>query len=71
MAEEILRELNDFASEYDFIFKQTEKGLLPIPLVNNKPMTEEEVNNLSEEEVERLGNLSIELNQKSFEYKRG
>lgn len=33
-------------------------------------MTEEEMNNLSDEEIERLGNLSIELNQKSFEYKK-
>ena len=70
LAEEILAELNGFAKEYNFVFRQTEKGLLPIPLVNNKPMTEEEMNNLSDEEIERLGNLSIELNQKFFEYKK-
>lgn len=70
LAEEILMELNEFAREYGFVFRQTEKGLLPIPLVNNRPMNEAEMNNLSDEEIERLGNLSIELNQRSFEYKK-
>lgn len=70
LAEEILMELNGFAREYGFIFRQTEKGLLPIPLVNNRPMNEAEINNLTDEEIERLGELSIELNQKSFQYKK-
>lgn len=70
LAEGILAELNEFAREYGFVFKQTERGLLPIPLVNNRPMNEAEINNLPDEEIERLGNLSIELDQKSFQYKK-
>ncbi len=31
-AQEILNELNNVAKDYNFIFKQTEKGILSIPL---------------------------------------
>lgn len=68
IAESILEELNQYARKYDFIFKQTDKGILSIPLYNNRPMTDEELQKLSDKEMERLGNISIELNQKSFDY---
>ncbi len=68
LAESILMELNNFAKEYNFVFKQTDRGIMSIPLINNRPMTDEEVEKLSREEVERLGNISVELTQKSFDY---
>lgn len=68
MAEGILMELNSFAKEYSFVFKQTERGILSIPLIDNRPMTDEELDKLSDEEMERLGNISIELTQKSYDY---
>lgn len=68
LAEAILEELNLYAKKHNFVFKQTDKGILSIPLHNNRPMTDEELNKLTDEEMERLGNISIELNQKSFEY---
>ncbi|WP_353093421.1 ATP-binding protein [Tissierella praeacuta] len=68
MAESILVELNNFAKEYNFVFKQTERGILSIPLIDNRPMTDEELDKLSDEEMDRLGNISIELTQKSYDY---
>ena len=67
-AQEILNELNDIAREYKFVFKQTEKGILSIPLKNNRPMTDEELNTLSEEEIENLMELSNELSQRAYDY---
>jgi len=68
MAENILIELNNFAKEYNFVFKQTERGILSIPLVDNRPMTDEELDRLSDEDMDRLGDISIELTQKSYDY---
>lgn len=66
-ASELLDELNEFAKQYDFMFKHTEKGLLTIPLVDGKQMTDKELQELSEEEMEKLGNTSMELAQESYE----
>ena len=66
--QEILNELNDLAKDYNFVFKQTEKGILSIPLKDDKPMTDEELDKLSEEEIENLIELSNDLSQKAFDY---
>jgi lon-related putative ATP-dependent protease len=68
MAQQILSELNDLAKDYNFIFKQTERGILSIPLKSGKPMTDEEISKLSEEEVDKLMEFSNELSQKAFNY---
>lgn len=68
LAEQILFELNSMAKKYNFVFRQTDKGIMSIPLVDNRPMTDEEMGRLTEEEIENLGNTSMELTQKSFEY---
>lgn len=68
MAKQILNELNILAREYNFIFKQTEKGLLNIPLKDNRPMTDEEINKLSRDEIEHLMAISEELSQRAYEY---
>ena len=67
-AQEILNELNNVAKDYNFIFKQTEKGILSIPLKNNRPMTDEELNALSEKEIEALMESSNELSQRAYDY---
>lgn len=67
-AQDILSELNHMAKEYNFVFKQTERGILSIPLKNGRPMTEQELNELSEKEIEELMELSTQLSQKSFDY---
>ncbi len=66
IASDILHRLNEFASEYNFMFKHTESGLLTIPLINGKPMTDKDLDKLSEDEMEDLGNTSMELSQKSY-----
>jgi len=68
LAENILMELNNFAKQYNFIFKQTENGILSIPLIHDRPMTDVEMNELSDEEIAELGNISIELTQRSYDY---
>lgn len=68
VAESILMELNNFAKEYSFVFKQTDRGILSIPLIDNRPMTDEELEKLSDDEMDRLGDISIELTQKSYDY---
>ncbi len=68
MAQEILDELNNLAKDYNFVFKQTEKGILSIPLKDGRPMTDDELSELSEEEIESLLESSNELSQKAFDY---
>ena len=41
---------------------------MSIPLVDNRPMTDEELDRLSDEDMDRLGDISIELTQKSYDY---
>lgn len=64
----ILMELNALAEEYNFTFRQGEKGMLSIPLREGKPMTDEEIDNMSKEELEDLMKASGELNQEAIEY---
>lgn len=67
-AKEILKELNELAGEFNFIFKQTEKGLMSIPLKDNRPMTDEEIEELSMEEIEYMMEMGQELTQRAYEY---
>lgn len=67
-AEDVIDELNEVAKDYGFVFKQTEKGILSIPLVGDRPMTDKEIENLSEEEVEEIKKSSNELSNKTFDY---
>ncbi|MCF6463849.1 Lon protease family protein [Clostridium sp. Cult1] len=67
-AQQVLNELNHLAKRYSFIFKQTERGILSIPLKEGRPMTDEELDSLSQEEIEELIKTSNELNQKAFDY---
>lgn len=67
LATDVLNKLNQFAKEYRFMFKHTEQGLMTIPLVDGKPMTDKDLEKLSDEEMEALGNTSMELTQRSYE----
>ena len=67
-AEDVIKELNEVAKSYGFVFKQTEKGIFSIPLVEDRIMTDKEVEDLSEEEVEKLKESSNELSKKAFDY---
>jgi len=61
LSQKMVEDLNDIAKKYNFKFTQTEKGLMSYPLVNGKPMSEEEYRNLSQDEFEELRRRTNEL----------
>ncbi|MTI71519.1 MAG: ATP-dependent protease [Firmicutes bacterium] len=65
--EEIIDKLNDIAKDYDFEFTKTEKGLITYPLIDGRPMKEEELEDLSEEELVKLKEKSNKLNSEAYE----
>ncbi|WIV13470.1 ATP-binding protein [Proteiniborus sp. MB09-C3] len=65
--EDIIDELNSMAKEHNFIFRQTEKGLLSIPLIEGRPMKESEIEDLSEEEIADIRKNSTQLISKAFD----
>ncbi|WP_350344642.1 AAA family ATPase [Proteinivorax tanatarense] len=48
------KNLNEVARKYGFIFKDTEQGFCHIPLKDGKPISQENYNNLSPEELEEV-----------------
>ena len=60
-AQGVIDELNEMAKEYNFVFRQTEKGLVSIPLVDGRPIKENEIAELSEEEITALKEKTNEL----------
>lgn len=50
----ILKEINEKSSKYGFIYTPNEEGLVSIPLKEDRPMSEEEFQNLSIEEREDM-----------------
>lgn len=65
--QEMIKKLNEVASEYGFMFKETEHGLVTIPLVEDRPMSQEEYENLSAEKMDEIREKSNELSLKTFE----
>lgn len=60
--QDIIDELNEIGRIYDFKFKQTEKGIVSIPLsADGQPMSEEEYNSLSDDEYSEMRDRSEEL----------
>lgn len=57
----IIEQLNVIGKKYNFAFTQTERGLVSIPLKDNKPMSEEEYRKISEKEYETLSTNSNKL----------
>lgn len=62
----IIEELNNISKEYGFVFSQTENGLMTIPLIDNRPMKEEELDELSDEDIDLLKENSSKLVSKCF-----
>lgn len=67
-AQKTIGELNDIAKDYDFVFKQTDRGILSVPLSDGKPMTDEEIESLSVEKVRKLKEQSEEISRIAFDY---
>lgn len=65
--QELLSQLNEIAKKHSFMFKESEHGLITIPLKEGRPMTQEEYNNLTSEEMEGLRESSNELSLDTLE----
>ncbi|MCT4593602.1 MAG: AAA family ATPase [Anaeromicrobium sp.] len=50
----LIEELNVIGPNYGFIFTNTEQGILSLPLKDSEPMTEEDINKLSDDEIESI-----------------
>lgn len=68
MAEDILKDLNKVAEKYNFIFKQTDRGILSLPLIEGRPMTDKEIDKISDEEMENIRETSLILSRESYDY---
>jgi len=65
--QDLILKLNEVAKKHSFMFKESEHGLVTIPLKEGRPMTQEEYGNLSEEEMEVLRDNSNELSIDTLE----
>jgi uncharacterized protein YuzE/antitoxin component of RelBE/YafQ-DinJ toxin-antitoxin module len=65
-SEDILVELNELGKVYNFEFKQSEKGIISIPLLDGEAMSEEEYNNLTDEEYYEY--VKYDIKRKKLKY---
>lgn len=63
----LMKRLNEIAQEHGFTFKETERGLVTVPLKEDKVMTPEEYNSLSADEMEDLKYKSEKLSRITIE----
>ncbi len=64
---QILQELNEVASEFGFVFSQTDKGIVSIPLQDGEPMSEEAYKEISSEDYEKMRVNSNKLSLETVE----
>ncbi len=65
--QELIVKLNQVAQKHSFMFKESEHGLVTIPLKDARPMTQEEYGNLTTEEMEVIRHNSNELSIDTLE----
>ncbi|WP_053955331.1 Lon protease family protein [Inediibacterium massiliense] len=65
--QEVIGDLNELAKQYDFTFEQTDKGLMSVPLKEGRPMSQEEYQSLTSEEIEDLRENTNELSIETVE----
>lgn len=63
----IVEELNQIAQNYGFIFRESEHGLVTIPVMEGRPMKQEEYSSLPPAEIERIRENSNQLNLSTVE----
>ncbi|SHK49982.1 Lon protease family protein [Tepidibacter formicigenes] len=69
MTQNVITELNEFAKERGFTFQVTQRGLVSIPLKENKtPMLDEEYKSLSQQELNTIREKANELNKDITDY---
>ncbi|HAE42160.1 MAG TPA: ATP-dependent protease [Clostridiales bacterium] len=68
LSEELLEELNELAKQYGFIYTNTDRGLVSIPLKHDgNPMTEEDFKTMTKEIYAEIQQKSSELNLASLD----
>lgn len=60
-----LNEMDDIAAEYDFFVKRTDTSLYFLPLVNGEPLEGDALDNLSEDDKEKIDNNSQIIQEKT------
>lgn len=66
LTEDYIKELNKIAEKYNFKFQEIDNELISYPLLDNKPMTEEELENLDEDEINKIKEDSLKLSSEAY-----
>src|SRR5699024_2324850 len=65
---EIFQKLNEIAAKEGFVIRQSGSGFLTIPLVNGKPITEEQYQHLDEKIVQEIEERTVKIQDKVVEF---
>lgn len=65
---EIFQELNKIAEKEGFAIRQSGSGFLTIPLVNGKPITEEQYQHLDESIVQEIEERTVKIQERVVEF---
>ena len=65
--QKIIDELNEMGKSYQFVFSQTERGLISVPLKDGRPMSEEEYRSLDAQEMDKLRQNSSQLSLETID----
>jgi len=63
-----VEKLNGIAREFGFMIKQSGSGFVTIPLMNEKPISEDQYNNLDREQLKEIEEKSSILQEKVLEF---
>ena len=63
-----MEKLNGIAREFGFMIKQSGSGFVTIPLMNEKPISEDQYNNLDREQLKEIEEKSSILQEKVLEF---
>lgn len=67
LTDELIDKLNEIAIKYNFKFQETDSELISYPLKDDKIMTEEDLENLTEEEILNIKENSAKLNTEGYD----
>lgn len=65
---EIFKQLNKLAEKEGFVIRQSGSGFLTIPLVEGKPVTEEQYQDLDEQIIQEIEERSVKIQDKVVEF---
>lgn len=64
----IFEKLNAIAAEYGFMIRQSGSGFITIPIIDGKPISEEEYRRLNEEQLQEINEKSELLQEKVLDF---